>query len=101
MRNSKYDQEFKENAVRMANDIGKNDRTIEKDLGLYQGAIRSWRRELTKKTKQSFSKAYDPNNKDGEIKRLKKELANAQLERDILKKAVAIFSATPRLFSCS
>jgi len=99
MNNRKYDQAFKENAVRLANDSGKNDHTIEKELGIYQGALRSWRNELTKKTKQSYSRPYDPNDQEAEIKRLKKELANAQLERDILKKAVAIFSATPRLNS--
>jgi transposase len=31
-----------------------------------------------------------------EIRRLKKELALAQEERDILKKAMAIFSRTPK-----
>jgi transposase len=30
-----------------------------------------------------------------EIARLKKELRNAEIERDILKKAVSIFSGTP------
>jgi transposase len=99
MGNKSYDLVFKENAIRLANDSEKNDRTVEKELGLYQGALRTWRREREKKTRGSFSRPHDPNDKDGEIRRLKKELANAQLERDILKKAVAIFSATPRLNS--
>jgi len=99
MGNKSYDLVFKENAIRLANDSEKNDRTVEKELGLYQGALRTWRRELEKKTRGSFSRPVDPNDHVAEIRRLKKELANAQLERDILKKAVAIFSATPRLNS--
>ena len=34
-----------------------------------------------------------------EIERLKKELKEAQLERDILKKAVSIFSKSDRKFT--
>ena len=35
-----YDDSFKREAVRLASEPGVKDRTIEKDLGLYQGAIR-------------------------------------------------------------
>ena len=42
----RYDSEFKRESVRLADTSGKTDRQIERDLGLYQGAIRRWRDEL-------------------------------------------------------
>ena len=41
-----YDAEFKKEAVRLADTSGKTNRQIERDLGLYQGAIGRWRKEL-------------------------------------------------------
>ncbi len=38
-----YDKAFKTEAVLMADEPGAVDRQIEKDPGLYQGAIRHWR----------------------------------------------------------
>ena len=37
-----------------------------------------------------------PSAEQAEIRRLRKELDRAQMERDILKKAIAIFSGPPR-----
>ena len=42
----RYDAEFKRESVRLADTSGKTDRQIERDLGLYQGAILRWRDEL-------------------------------------------------------
>ena len=42
----KYDSEFKREAIRLASEPGIKDRSVETDLGLYQGAIRHWRNEL-------------------------------------------------------
>ena len=42
----RYDSEFERESVRLADTSGKTDRQIERDLGLYQGAIRRWRDEL-------------------------------------------------------
>ena len=42
----RYDAEFKRESVRPADTSGKTDRQIERDLGLYQGAIRCCRDEL-------------------------------------------------------
>ena len=48
MRSSKkrYDAEFKREAVRLADNSEKGDSRIERELGLYQGAIRTWRKAL-------------------------------------------------------
>ena len=41
-----YDAAFKRDAVHLADTSGETDRQVERDLGLYQGAIRHWRSEL-------------------------------------------------------
>jgi len=53
--------------------------------------IRRWRREYEAKS-GDFSKKREISQQEQELKMLKKELRNAKMERDILKKAVSIFS---------
>ena len=50
----KYDSEFKRESVRLASETGVTDRSVEKDPGLFQGAIRHWRIELEKDSLHAF-----------------------------------------------
>lgn len=96
MAHHKYNLEFRQNAVRLAGDPGKTDRSVEISLGLYQGAVRAWRKELAAHSDDAFPGSGRLHAKDDEIRRLKRDLADARMERDILKKAVAIFSVEPK-----
>jgi transposase len=88
----KYDSDFKRQTVELADATDKADAVLERELGLYLGAIRTWRRELSEAGTQAFpGKGHRPA-ADEEVQRLKRELAIVTQERDILKKAVAIFS---------
>jgi len=83
-----YDAEFKKNAVDL---IALNDGKLTKtanDLGINTNTLCRWQREL----KLTFTSESES---DAHIKALKKQLRNAELERDILKKALAIFSRLP------
>ena len=42
----RYDAEFKRETVRLADNSEKGDSAIERELMLYQGAIRTWRKAL-------------------------------------------------------
>lgn len=88
----RYDAEFKREAVRLAEDSEKGDSAIERDLGLYQGAIGAWRRALQEDSKDAFPGTGHMKPPEEEIRRLRRELEEVRQERDILKKAVAIFS---------
>lgn len=92
-RRKKYDKEFKIMAVELM-DTDKSVREIAEDLGISHYLLYEWRRELQKKGEISFSgqgnKAMTA--QEAEIARLKKQLRDAEMERDILKKAVSIFS---------
>ena len=93
----RYDSEFKREAVRIANESETTDRQVERDLGLYQGAIRHWRVELKADPEAAFPGTGHQKPLEEENRRLRRELEIARQERDILKKAVAIFSKTPRI----
>ena len=71
---------------------------IAQELGVRAELIYRWRREFTQDPSLSFSgngnKQLTPEAK--ELVRLKRELADVTMERDILKKAVGIFSANDR-----
>ena len=87
-----YDKEFKINAVRLYEESGKLLREVEKELGVGTGCISHWRKELQDQGELSFPGNGKLNEKDAEMARLKRELEIVKQERDILKKAVGIFS---------
>lgn len=73
---------------------GKSAREVADELGITSEMLRRWRREYERYQSGSFSGHGNANmtNDQKEIARLKRELRDAQIERDILKKAVSIFS---------
>ena len=82
----RYDAEFKRESVRLADTSGKTDRQIERDLGLYQGAILRWRDELEADPIDAFPGTGHQKPLEEEVRRLLRELDIAREERDILKK---------------
>jgi transposase len=88
----RYDSEFKRNAVRLADSSDKGDNAVERELGLYQGAIGTWRRALQTDSRDAFPGTGHMKPLEEENRRLRRELEDVRQERDILKKAVAIFS---------
>jgi len=87
-----YTREFKEEAVRLVRTSGKPIAQIARELGISDSAIHGWRKELTEHGKDAFpGKGYQTELEE-ENRRLKRELERVQQERDIVKKAVGIFS---------
>ena len=73
---------------------GKSSREIARDFDLPSDMVRRWSREHLSRGSHSFSGHGKAGLTDHEreIVELKKALKEAQIERDILKKAVSIFS---------
>lgn len=84
-----YSLEFKKQAVELSNARGST-AEIARELGICSSNIRRWKKELdtTLTTKTDA--------KENRIRSLEKELKAIKLERDILKKAVCIFSKNDR-----
>lgn len=82
-----YSKEFKQEAVRLSYQRD-NIKELAIELGIDVARIYKWRTTNRVNTIDSISIKKD----DEEIKRLKKALKDSQLELEILKKAVHIFS---------
>ena len=97
----RYDKEFKIETIRLASEPGNSQAKIERDLGISQGIISRWKRELLEDGEQAFPGKGHLKADDNELRRLKRENERLRRERDILKKAVAIFSEDPNRYSDS
>lgn len=89
-RRSKYDRDFKLNAIRLAEESDLRQRDFEEEMGIGAGCISHWKRELRESEESAFPGKGTP--RDQEVAALKREIEQLKQERDILKKAVGIFS---------
>ncbi len=92
-RRKKYDKEFKLNAIQLHEISGKRQRDFERELGIGEGCLSHWKREFKEEQENAFPGNGNP--KDAELAKLKRENEILRQERDILKKALGIFSKTP------
>ena len=92
----KYDREFKMEAIRMASEEGNTAVEVERRLGISQGIISRWKKQLKAKAEEAFPGTGHLSDSDEEIRRLRRELTRVSQERDILKKAAAFFANESR-----
>ena len=90
---SHYELSFKQMAVELCLS-GKGTGEVAEELGINSGLLSRWKREYKRGILGSSTSGSKKvlSAEQAEIARLKKELREAKLERDILKKAVNIFS---------
>ena len=88
-----FSREFKLNAVELSYSRS-NIKDLAYELDVRPELIYRWRSEFASYKGTSFPGNGNPKltNEESEISRMKKELAEMRMERDILKKAVSIFS---------
>ncbi len=87
---TKYENDFKVMIVELLKS-GRTAKELSVEYGINSGIIRRWNREFRARS-GDFSKKRVLSSEALELKALKKELRNVRMERDILKKAVSIFS---------
>ncbi len=87
-----YTDEFKREALRLWESSGKSANAIELELGMSSGLLNKWKMKAQAAGENAFPGQGRLTPEQEEIRQLRRELAIAQQERDILKKAVAIFS---------
>lgn len=91
-----HSPEFKREAVRLARQPGVSKSQVARDLGIHVNVLRHWMGQFEGgKWEAAPGKALKTEQQQ-EIERLRRELAKAQMERDILKKAVAYFAKEPK-----
>jgi len=92
----KYDSDFKLNAVLLSQQPGRTVSEVAKKLGINSDRIYQWKKAFNIKGQLAFpgngKEALTEEQK--KIRELEKKLKDTEMERDILKKAMAIFSRT-------
>lgn len=91
-----YDREFKLSAVRLVVEGGHRLRDVARDLGVPENVLWRWKKEFQDDSKTSFPGSGHLKPEAEEYRRLRRELDDVRQERDILKKALAIFSKERR-----
>lgn len=89
-----YTEEFKIEAVKLLSESEESAAQIARELGIPQTNLSRWKREMEEDPEGSFP--GKGNARDEELARLRRENAKLKKERDILKKAVGIFSQMPQ-----
>ena len=90
-----YTDAFRREAVRLADQPGREATEVAKELGIHPGQIYNWRTQFNKLSKAQFTKTEGTNfakTESEEVRRLKKRIAELELERDFLKKATVYFA---------
>jgi transposase len=88
-----YDKEFKRSAINLYLSSGRPYDQISDELGIPVGTLVTWVQAHKKDGAEAFPGKGYLKPSDEEITQLRKELAIVREERDILKKAVGIFSS--------
>lgn len=92
----KHGEEFKREAVKLATQPGSTKAQVARDLGIHISVLRHWIRQFESGRWEPAPGKLLKTEQQLEIDRLRRELAKAQTERDILKKAVAYFAKEPK-----
>lgn len=92
-----YDEEFKKMAVELSLAKGSLKTTAD-ELGITPQILTRWRRERLVLAITPSNRQPPVSKEQQEILQLRKQLKQAELERDILKKAVSIFSRNDGTF---
>ncbi|MEI2824969.1 MAG: transposase [Dermatophilaceae bacterium] len=84
----RYDREFREGAVRIVEETKKPIAQVARDLGVNEGTLGNWvqRARAEREGRGELSEAdFD------ELKRLRAEVAELRMERDVLKRSVVLW----------
>ena len=88
----KFSKEFKLDVINMVKLGEKNVREISKELYIQDVTIYSWIRKYKEEKEEAFPGEGKLKPSEEELRKLRKQLADVTEERDILKKAISIFS---------
>jgi transposase len=86
----RFDRDFKISAVKMVTEGGHKAAEVARSLGIDAGRLYLWKKQFG----DNGDKAFVGKGHLGEMAALRRKLREVEMERDILKKAVGIFSKT-------
>ena len=90
-----FTKEFKQEAVQLSYDSEISMVQVAQNLGIRPALLYRWRAELGREGGDAFPGKGKTKPSEEEMRRLRRELEQVRMERDILKKALSVF-ARPR-----
>ena len=91
-----FTREFKSETVRLSYQTEKNLNEFAASVGISRSSLNRWRVAYGEDPQQAFPGKGVRKERDEEVAQLRKQLREAQMENEILKKAVAIFTQPKR-----
>jgi transposase len=85
----KFDQEFKEGAVRIVRETGKPIAQVARELGINEGTLGSWVAKDRRSRERGDGRLTESERE--ELNRLRRENAELAMERDVLKRSAALW----------
>lgn len=85
----KFDQEFREGAVRIVRETGKPIAQVARELGINEGTLGNWVNK-DRRAREGGNGALSETER-AELARLRRENAELAMERDVLKRSVALW----------
>ena len=92
-----HGEEFKKEAVRLVIQSGRKIKQVAEELGLNYWTLKGWIKKYGKQEQVDLVASGLKMSPEEENRILRKELADIAEERDILKKAIAVFSKKPKI----
>ena len=83
----KYDREFREGAVRIVEETDKPIAQVARDLGVNEGTLGNW---VARAREAEGTRGLSKDDVE-ELKRLRAEVAELRMERDVLKRSVVLW----------
>jgi transposase len=92
----RYDRAFKNEAVKLVTEGGRTVAEAARNLGIHENLLHKWKKQYEEDSEHAFPGKGRLKPQDEALRKLQRELADVREERDILKKALAIFSKGPK-----
>ena len=92
-----FTREFKIETVKMATGSDASVNQVAQEMGIHPNTLYRWVKQFSEKPEAAFpGKGHLVSSEAETIRQLKRENERLKMERDILKKAMAIFSSDPK-----
>lgn len=88
-RNQRYDEDFRQGAVRIVEETGKSIAQVARDLGVNEGTLGNWVARARRARDDGDAPLSE--SERAELARLRKENTELRMQRDVLKRSVALW----------